>query len=140
MNSSLCGSTESSYDVAEGTGWGSASANISVDVSQESFQSIETSAENEDLARGSDSLLIGAWRGAPDGLGVHRLGGYYPGLLDNLEVRVHRWIVANVNMPIKASPFQSNVLAVNGGTRWENVRMTGHTVPLPHQAVSISHG
>lgn len=43
--------------------------------------STETAGE---VAR--DSLLIGAWRGAPDGAGTDQRGGYYSGLLDNLEV------------------------------------------------------
>lgn len=33
-----------------------------------------------------DSLLIGAWRGAPDGTGTDQRGGYYTGVVDNIEV------------------------------------------------------
>lgn len=33
-----------------------------------------------------DSLLIGAWRGAPDGTGTDQRGGYYNGVVDNIEV------------------------------------------------------
>lgn len=88
VNSLLCGSTESGYDVAEGTGWGSASTDISVDLSLASFQSNQTSGEAGASSGSSDSLLVGAWRGAPDGTGEDQLGGYFTGLLDNLEVRM----------------------------------------------------
>lgn len=33
------------------------------------------------------SSFVGAWRGAPDSVGANQLGGYFTGLLDNLEVR-----------------------------------------------------
>lgn len=86
VNSSLCGSTESGFDVAGGTGWGGTNNGVTADVSLASFQSSQTSGGNGDSPWNSDSLLIGAWRGAPDGIGEDRLGGYYTGLLDNLEV------------------------------------------------------
>lgn len=86
VNSSLCGSTESGYDAAEGTGWGSASTDINLDLSVASSQSNQTSGEAGASSGSSDSLLIGAWRGAPDGTGEDWLGGYFMGLLDNLEV------------------------------------------------------
>lgn len=88
VNSSLCGSTESGYGDTEGTGWGSAITDTDVDLSLASSQSNQASEENEDSSGRSDNLLVGAWRGAPDGIGVHRLGGYFMGLLDNLEVRI----------------------------------------------------
>lgn len=76
VNSSLCGSVESGYNVG-GTGWGSGGMdNVTID------PTVGGSSGS------ADSLLVGAWRGAPDGVGADRLGGYYTGLLDNLEVRV----------------------------------------------------
>lgn len=87
VNSGLCGSTESGYDVAGGTGWRSASTDVSADLSLASAQSNQTSGDTGLSPANSDSLIIGAWRGAPDGIGVDRLGGYFTGLLDNLEVR-----------------------------------------------------
>lgn len=97
VNSLLCGSTDSGYDVAGGTGWGNTSMDISVDLSLASPQQNQTSGGTGDSS-GSDSLLVGAWRGAPDGVGVDRLGGYFTGLLDNLEVRDYRWIEPCVDL------------------------------------------
>lgn len=62
MNNSLCGSAEIADFASNGESTGAAG----------------------ELAR--DSLLIGAWRGAPDGTGTDQRGGYYNGLIDNLEV------------------------------------------------------
>lgn len=64
VNSTLCGSTELADDVADGSGWGSVDSNVE-----------------------PGSMLIGAWRGAPDAVGSDQLGGYFTGLLDKLEVR-----------------------------------------------------
>ena len=87
VNSTLCGSTESGYEVAGYTGWGSMDNSGAVDLSSSSNQSLE---EVVDFLRNRDSLLVGAWRGAPDGVGVDQRGGYFTGLLDNLEVRCGR--------------------------------------------------
>lgn len=53
-----------------------------------STESVEPGSTNEagGVTDGGRSLLVGAWRGAPDGEGADQLGGYYNGLLDNLEV------------------------------------------------------
>lgn len=87
VNSSLCGSVESGYDVAGGNGWGSTANDILIDPSSSSQQSTLSSGGVGGSSGNSDSLLVGAWRGAPDGAGLDRRGGYYTGLLDNLEVR-----------------------------------------------------
>lgn len=83
VNSTLCASTESGYGVTSGTGWESTDSSGAVDQSSSSSQGSE---EVEDSVKISDSLLVGAWRGAADGVGVDQLGGYFTGLLDNLEV------------------------------------------------------
>ena len=83
-NSSLCGTVETGYDAAGGSGWGTASDRMS------SSQSSWTSGGITDSG---GSLLVGAWRGAPDGTGADRRGGYYTGLLDNLEVRVYTNVI-----------------------------------------------
>lgn len=86
MNSSLCGIVESGYDAAGGVGWGSAGSDNGTDT----LFSAHESSLSADGAQGSstnhDSLLIGAWRGAPDGVGADRRGGYFTGFLDNFEV------------------------------------------------------
>ncbi len=83
VNSTLCGSTESGYDVTSGTSWGSTDSSGAVDLSTSSSESSEEAVTS---VRNSDSLLVGAWRGAADGVGVDQLGGYFTGFLDNLEV------------------------------------------------------
>lgn len=83
VNSTICGSTASGYDITSGTGWGSMDSSDTVNLSSPSSQSFEEAANS---VRNSDSLLVGAWRGAADGVGVDQLGGYFTGLLDNLEV------------------------------------------------------
>lgn len=77
VNSSLCGSIETAYGVAGGTGWDTGNIN----------PPSSSSTQRAGGETGSESLLIGAWRGAPDGSGANELGGYYKGLVDNLEVR-----------------------------------------------------
>ena len=62
VNASLCGSVESGYGTADGNGWG---------IGESKFWG---------------SLLVGAWRGAPDSSDSQQMGGFYSGLLDNLEV------------------------------------------------------
>ena len=89
-NSSLCGTVETSYDGDGGTGWGTASDSIS------SSQSSPTSGGITDSG---SSLLVGAWRGAPDGIGTDRRGGYYRGLLDNLEVGGLRKLCECIALP-----------------------------------------
>lgn len=78
-NSSLCGAVETSYDAAGDTRWG---------VSGDNMSSSQGSTVSDEATGSGGSLLVGAWRGAPDSTGTDRRGGYYTGLLDNLEVRL----------------------------------------------------
>lgn len=80
-NSSLCGTVETGYDTAGGGGWGTAS---------DSMSSSQSSPTSGGITDSGGSLLVGAWRGSPDGTGADRRGGYYTGLLDNLEVRGYK--------------------------------------------------
>lgn len=81
INSSLCGSVEMADDVVVGDSSSLSGARTSTEsVSSESMD------EAGGVTDGGRSLLVGAWRGAPDGEGADQLGGYYNGLLDNLQV------------------------------------------------------
>lgn len=87
VNSSLCGSIESGYnDVLGGNGWGTTTNDTFVDPSSSSEPTLSSGGVGG-FSGNSDTFLVGAWRGAPDGAGVDRHGGYFTGLLDNLEVR-----------------------------------------------------
>lgn len=77
VNSSLCGTTELYSVLLEdsgGVGEGSSSQGLGVSVEPRGKEGV---------------MLIGAWRGAPDGTGTDARGGYYNGQLDNLEVRLY---------------------------------------------------
>lgn len=107
VNSSLCGSIESGYNVVGGSnGWGTTTDGTSVDPSSSSGQSTLSSGRVGGSSGNSDNFLVGAWRGAPDGAGVDRRGGYYTGLLDNLEVRrmaYDRYYHAKTKGPVEGS-------------------------------------
>lgn len=77
INSSLCGSVETGYDIVGSTGWGARG-------SDSSFQSEQEAGGVKDSRT---RFLVGAWQGAPDGTGTDKLGGYFKGLIDNFEVR-----------------------------------------------------
>lgn len=64
VNSSLCGSVESGYGTSASAGWGTGNSNVEL----------------------RDSLLVGAWRGTPDDPMDDGIGGFFSGLIDNLEV------------------------------------------------------
>lgn len=60
----------------------------------------ETSATGLDvegacLPGGMSKLLIGAWQVATDDIGTEARGGYYRGLMDNIEVSPH---IAQISM------------------------------------------
>lgn len=91
VNSSLCGSIDSGYNAAGRDGWGTTTNNTFVGSSSSSQQSALSSGGMGGSFGNSDTVLVGAWRGSPDGTGVDRRGGYYAGLLDNLEVGGMAW-------------------------------------------------